>query len=87
MDAGAAGLYIRPAVSGVADASGHSYENAARTISPQGHEGLVQTAKIGAAVGLRLLTNEELRKKIKDELEHWKKWGLQEGLIPEKLVR
>ena len=81
------GLYIRPAVSGIADASGHSHENAANTISAEGHEGLIQTAQIGAAVGLRLLTNEELRQKITEELGHWQEWGLQEGLIPKDLVK
>jgi metal-dependent amidase/aminoacylase/carboxypeptidase family protein len=81
------GLYIRPAVSGVAEASGHSHENAAITISPEGHRGLQQTALIGAVVGLRLLTNQEIRQKIEEEMEQWQLWGLQEGLIPERLVR
>jgi amidohydrolase len=81
------GLYIRPAVSGVDGASGHSHENAAITVSPEGHRGLLQTAQIGAAVGLRLLTNEEIRQKIEEEMGQWKLWGVQEGLIPERLVR
>ena len=81
------GLYIRPAVSGVPSASGHSHENAAITISPEGHRGLQQTALIGAVVGLRLLNNEEIRDKIEEEMGQWQQWGIQEGLIPERLVR
>jgi amidohydrolase len=81
------GLYVRPAVSGVPSASGHSHENAAITVSPEGHRGLQQTAQIGAVMGLRLLTNEEIRDQIKLELEGWQQWGVQEGLIPERLVR
>ena len=81
------GLYIRPAVAGVAEASGHSHEGAANTVNPEGHKGLIQTAQIGAAVGLRLLMNEEIRKKIKEEMLEWQKWGLQEGLITEEMLR
>ena len=81
------GLYIRPAVSGVPQASGHSHENADITVSPEGHRGLQQTAQIGAVLGLRLLTNEEIRDEIKQELELWQQWGVQEGLILERLVR
>ncbi len=74
-------------MSGVPSASGHSHENAAITVSPEGHRGLQQTAQIGAVMGLRLLTNEEIRDQIKLELEGWQQWGVQEGLIPERLVR
>lgn len=81
------GLYIRPAVSGVPRASGHSHESAAITVSPEGHRGLQQTAQIGAVMGLRLLTNEEIRDEIQRELEGWQQWGVQEGLIPARLVR
>ena len=81
------GLYIRPAVAGVAEASGHSHEGAANTVSAEGHEGLIQTAQIGAAVGLRLLMNEEIRKRIEDEMLAWREWGLQEGLITEEMLR
>jgi amidohydrolase len=81
------GLYIRPGVNGVARASGHSHENAAITVSPEGHRGLQQTALIGAVVGLRLFTNEEIRQNIQEEMGLWQQWGVQEGLIPERLVR
>jgi hypothetical protein len=81
------GLYIRPAVAGVEEASGHSHEAAANTINPEGHKGLVQTAQIGAAVGLRLLTNEEIRKRVEEEMLAWQEWGLQEGLITEEMLR
>ncbi len=81
------GLYIGPAVSGVPPASGHSHENADITVSDVGHRGLQQTALIGAVVGLRLLTNEEIRQQITRELGLWQQWGVQEGLIPERLVR
>jgi amidohydrolase len=80
------GLYVRPAVAGVPEASGHSHENAAITISAEGHRGLVQTAQIGAAVGLRLLTNAEIRQMIELEMKLWQEWGVQEGLIPTDLV-
>ncbi len=81
------GLYVRPAVSGVPQASGHSHENAAITVSPEGHRGLQQTALIGAVIGLRLLNNEEIRQRIEEEMQQWQQWGLQEGLIPVRLVR
>jgi hypothetical protein len=51
------------------------------------HKGLLQTAEIGAAVRLRLLTNEEIRKKIEDEMLTWQEWGLQEGLITEEMLK
>lgn len=81
------GLYVRPAVNGVPAVSGHSHENADITVSPEGHRGLRQTAQIGAVLGLRLLTDGEIRRQIKEELELWRRWGVQEGLIPERLVR
>ena len=81
------GLYVRPAVSGVPPASGHSHENADITVSPEGHRGLQQTAQIGAVLGLRLLTNDEIRQQVTQELELWQQWGVQEGLIPARLVR
>ena len=44
-------------------------------------------ALIGAVVGLRLLTNEEVRERIEEEMGQWQQWGVQDGLIPERLVR
>jgi hypothetical protein len=74
-------------VAGVPEVAGHSYENAAITISPEGHKGLVQTSKIGAAVALRLLTEPELREKVKQEHAQWVEYGLQEGYITEDMIR
>jgi hypothetical protein len=53
--------------------AGHSQENANITLSPAGHKSLVLTAKVMAAVGLRLFMDEELRKKAKEEHAEWLK--------------
>ena len=81
------GVQIRPAVANVPQATGHSYENAAKTISAVGHEGLIQTAKIGAAVGLRLLLDPDMRTKVKEEHARWQKYGLEKGLITKDMIR
>jgi metal-dependent amidase/aminoacylase/carboxypeptidase family protein len=81
------GITIRAAVADIPEASGHSHENAAITISPEGHEGLVQTAKIGAAVALRLVTDPELAEKVKAEHAQWRDYGLEEGLITKEMIR
>jgi amidohydrolase len=81
------GVSIVPAVAQIPEVSGHSHENADITISPEGHRGLVQTSKIGAAVALRLVTDPELREKVKNEHAQWLEWGLQEGLITSDMIR
>jgi metal-dependent amidase/aminoacylase/carboxypeptidase family protein len=81
------GVGITPAVAGVPEVSGHSHENAAITISPEGHKGLVQISKIGATVGLRLFLDPELRQKVKTEHENWLEWGVQEGYITTDMIR
>lgn len=80
------GVYIIPAVYNIPEFAGHSYENAAITISPEGHKGLIQTAKIGTAVGLRLLLDSELRAKVKEEHVQWQKYGLEKGLITKDMI-
>jgi amidohydrolase len=81
------GISIRAAVAGIPRASGHSHENAAITVSPEGHEGLVQTAKIGASVALRLVTDPELAAKVKEEHAQWRDYGLEQGLITKEMIR
>ena len=81
------GVHIRPAVAGVPDAAGHSFENAAITISSEGHKGLEQIAKIGTAVALRLVLEPELRAKVKEEFAQWQKYGLAAGMISEDMLR
>jgi amidohydrolase len=81
------GVHIRPAVSGVPEVAGHSLENAAITISPEGHRGLEQIAKIGTAVALRLILEPELRAKVKGEFAQWQKYGLATGMITEDMLR
>ena len=81
------GVQVRAAVLGVPEVAGHSYENAAITISPEGHKGLVQMSKIGAAVALRLLMDPDLRKKVNDEHAQWQRYGLERGMLTPDLVR
>ncbi len=81
------GIHVKAAVAGIPEVAGHSYENAAITISPEGHKGLVQTAKIGAAVALRLFTDPELRKKVNQEHAAWQRYGLEQKLLTPDLVR
>ena len=81
------GVQVKAAVAGIPEVAGHSYENAAITISPEGHKGLVQTAKIGAAVALRLFTDPNLRAQVNEEHAAWRRYGLQQGLLTPDLVR
>jgi metal-dependent amidase/aminoacylase/carboxypeptidase family protein len=60
------------AVNGIPERAGHSQENADITISEAGHWALVQTAKVSAAVHLRLLLDEALRERAKAEHAEWK---------------
>jgi metal-dependent amidase/aminoacylase/carboxypeptidase family protein len=81
------GVQIAPAVANIPEVAGHSHENAAITISPEGHKGLVQTAKIGAAVALRLVLDPDLRAKVKEEQAQWQRYAVEEGLITEEMIR
>ncbi len=81
------GIGIQAATAGIPSAAGHSHENAAITISPEGHKALVQMAKIGAAMGLRLLLDPELRAKVNEHQGEWQAWGVKEGLISEDMIR
>lgn len=81
------GISIQPAVAGIPEAAGHTDENAAIAISPEGHKGLIQTANISAAVGLRLVVDPELRAKVTEEQRQWQEWGLEEKLITEDMIR
>ncbi|MFH1574326.1 MAG: hypothetical protein ABIG68_10100 [Acidobacteriota bacterium] len=81
------GVSIRPAVADIREVAGHSYENAAVTISPQGHKGLVQTVQIGASVALRLLLDPDLQRRVKDEFAEWQRYGLRQGMITEGMIR
>lgn len=55
------------AVEGIPERPGHSHENADVTVSDAGHEALIQTARVAAAVNLRLLLDGELRERAKAE--------------------
>ncbi len=81
------GVQIQAAVAGIPEVSGHSHENAAITISPEGHEGLIQTVKIGTAVALRLVLDPDLRAKVKAEHAAWQSYALEEGLITADMIR
>lgn len=81
------GICICPAMAGVPGWPGHSLENAAATITPEGHEALVQMAKISSAVALRLVFDPELRAKVTDEQAQWQAYALEEGLITEDMIR
>ena len=81
------GVHIKPAVANVPQVTGHSHENAAITISPEGHKGMIQTAIIETAVGLRLLLDPEMRAKVKEEHAQWQKYGIEKGLITKDMIR
>ncbi len=60
------------ALPGVPQCPGHSQASADVTVSDAGHEVLVQTARVVAAVNLRLLLDEELRTRATAEHAEWK---------------
>ncbi len=80
------GVLIWPAVANVPETAFHSLEHAATTISPEGHKGLIQTAKIETAVGLRILLDSKLRAKVKEEHLQWQKYGLEKGWITKDMI-
>jgi hypothetical protein len=55
----------------IPEVAGHSQDSADITISPAGHKSLILTSKVISAVGLRLVLDEELRKKAKSEHAEW----------------
>lgn len=71
------------------EASGQSHDNAAISITPEGHKGLIQTAQIGASVALRLLTDPDLRAEIREEHARRQEYGLENGLTTttEEMIR
>lgn len=81
------GIQIKPAVAGILEVAGHSHENADLSVSPGGHKGLVQTARIGSAVALRLLMDPEFGAKVRQEFAQWQKWGVENGMITQEMIR
>ncbi|MGE5573625.1 MAG: hypothetical protein ACM3ZU_11515 [Bacteroidota bacterium] len=67
----APGVQVSVGVAGVPATAGHSQQNADITISPEGHKGLILTAKVMAATGLRLAMDAAMREKIKAEHAAW----------------
>ena len=65
------GAWVSVGTEGLPRAAGHSQENADITITPAGHESLVQTARVMAASGLRLFLSPDLREKAKEEHAKW----------------
>ncbi|MCR4426642.1 MAG: peptidase dimerization domain-containing protein [Firmicutes bacterium] len=65
------GVHVSIGTAGIPAAAGHSPENAAITLTPEGHENLIQTTKVMAAVGLRLVMDGEMREAIKAEHAKW----------------
>jgi aminobenzoyl-glutamate utilization protein B len=61
------GVQSKIGVAGIPEAPGHSPENADITITEAGHKALILTSKVMAATALRLFTDPELAKKVKDE--------------------
>ena len=65
------GVHISIGTEDIPKVAGHSQENADITISAAGHKSLILTSKVMAAVGLRLVMDEALRKKAKAEHTEW----------------
>jgi amidohydrolase len=65
------GAWVGIGTEGNPEVPGHSQANADITISPAGHESLVLTTKVMAAVGLRLLLDARLREQAKAEFATW----------------
>lgn len=61
------GVHISIGTEDIPKVAGHSQENADITISEAGHKSLILTSKVMAAVGLRLVMDEGLRKKARAE--------------------
>jgi amidohydrolase len=66
------GVSIHVGTEGLPETAGHSQEAADVSISPEGHESLILTAKVMAATALRLVMDPELRETIIEEHSTWK---------------
>ena len=65
------GAWVGVGTKGIPPAAGHSFENADITVTSAGYESLIQTARVMAASGLRLILSPELRQKAKEEHAKW----------------
>jgi amidohydrolase len=65
------GAHVGIGTEGIPDVPGHSQENADISISPAGHESLILTAKVMAAVSLRMMMDAKLREQAKTEFASW----------------
>jgi metal-dependent amidase/aminoacylase/carboxypeptidase family protein len=70
------GVHVSIGTKGIPEAAGHSQENADITVSREGHESLVLTSKVMAAIALRLIMDPELCERARAEHASWvKKYG------------
>ncbi len=67
------GVHVSIGTEGIPEVAGHSQENAQITISPEGHNSSILTAKVMGATALRLIMDKELREKAKTEHAMWLK--------------
>jgi metal-dependent amidase/aminoacylase/carboxypeptidase family protein len=67
------GVHISIGTEDIPKVAGHSQDSADITISEAGHKSLILTSKVMAAVGLRLILDEKIRKKAKLEHAEWLK--------------
>lgn len=67
------GIHVRIGTEGIPEVPGHTQSNADITISPAGHKSLILTSKVMGAVALRIATDDEIRKKAKEEHAMWLK--------------
>jgi len=81
------GITVNPAIANVPELAGHSDENADITITDQGHEALVQNAKISGAMALRLIFDPKLMATVLEEQVRWQEYGLKSGLITEDMIQ
>ena len=61
------GVQVSIGTEGIPEVPGHSQQNADITVSPTGHKSLVLTAKVMGAIGLRLVMDAELLRKVRAE--------------------
>lgn len=65
------GAHVSIGTEGIPEVAGHSQENADITISSEGHNSLILTAKVMGAAALRLVMDQKLRDKAKAEHAMW----------------
>ena len=80
-------MSIYPAVADTPDFPPHSNEMADITITEKGHAALIQTIRISAAMGLRLVLDEKLLQNIQNEHAQWQAYGLENELITQDMIR